>query len=204
MPSRRSSTEYTPLGFDARNFGKVKVGAIGSATEVGLRQHGIKVDFVPGIFTSDDFIDGLKNRQFEGRRVLLPRADIAPSTLPDGLRAIGAEVHEINAYRTVAPKGSEERLKEVLSQRIDVATFTSSSTVTNLVRLLDGNLDALSGAVIACIGPITAATARELGLSVDIVASEHTITGLVEALEAHFSEEGAGSEQFPVTSSSQA
>ena len=174
------------LGLDTRSFGKVNVGAIGSTTTAGLRQHGIKADYVPGTFTSDGIIEGLKDRRFEGKRVLLPRADIAPNALPNGLRASGADVHEVFAYRTVTPDDAGERLNEALSQRIDVATFTSSSTVINLARLLDGNLDALSRAAVACIGPITAATAREVGLSVDIVAGEHTITGLVDALEAHF------------------
>jgi uroporphyrinogen-III synthase len=77
-----------------------------------------------------------------------------------------------------------------LEQGIDIATFTSSSMVRNLVKLLDGNIGLLDGVTIGCIGPITAATAGELGLKVDIVARVHTIAGLLDALEEYFTEEG--------------
>ncbi|MCH7802097.1 MAG: uroporphyrinogen-III synthase, partial [Chloroflexi bacterium] len=95
-------------------------------------------------------------------------------------------------YPTALPEGSEDLAVDAIAQGIDVAAFTSSSTVKNLARLLGGNLGGLNDAMIACIGPITAATAGELGLSVDIVASEHTIDGLVNAMEDYFN--GGGDE----------
>ena len=176
------------LGMDARAFHATKVAAIGSATAAALEERGIVADFVPDTFVSEAVVAGLQKLGLDGLRVLLPRADIAPETISQGLAALGTTVEEVTAYRTVTPRDSAPHLEEALACGIDVATFTSSSTVQNLARLLDGNLHRLSGATIACIGPITAATARELGLKVDIVASEHTIAGLVDALEAFFNQ----------------
>ena len=179
------------LGLDTRAFSATRVGAIGTATAAGLREHGIVADFMPDAFLSEAVVEGLKHQGFEGGRVLLPRADIAPGVLSQSLSDAGAAVDEVTAYRTVAPKESAARVTDILSEGIDVATFTSSSTVRNLVGVLDGNLERVSDATIACIGPITATTARELGLKVDIVAKEHTVGGLVDALEAFFTEEGS-------------
>ena len=174
------------LGVDARAFGQAKVGAIGPSTAASLRQRGIVADLVPDTFTSDAVIEGLKAQGFTGGHVLLPRADIAGDALREGLSALGAKIDDVAAYRTVAAQDSTARAKDILSEGVDIATFTSSSTVTNLSDLVNGNLDGLSRAIIACIGPVTAATAREIGLKVDIVAREHTIAGLVEALESNF------------------
>ncbi len=102
------------------------------------------------------------------------------------MRARGAIVDDVFAYRTATPRDSAERLRQIMTDGVDVATFTSSSTVTNLARLLDGDIAPLSGVAVACIGPATASTAREVGLKVDIVAEEHTIPGLVDSLERFF------------------
>jgi uroporphyrinogen III methyltransferase/synthase len=174
------------LGLDARAFRTSRVAAIGPATAASLREHGIIADFVPDSFVSEAVVDGLRGYGIDGRRVLLPRADLAREALASGLSSLGAAVHEVAAYHTVTPEDAGARLREILTEGIDVATFTSSSTVKNLAQLLDGDLGLLSGVTIACIGPITAAGARELGLNVDIVASEYTVEGLVDALEAHF------------------
>ena len=179
------------LGLDTRAFNTTKVGAIGPATAASLREHGIVADFVPDDFVSQAIAEGLKQRGFKRGSVLLPRADIAPATLRQSLSSIGAAVEEVIAYRTVVPEDSGARVSDILSDGIDIATFTSSSTVKNLALILEGNLERISGATVACIGPITAATTRELGLKVDIVAREHTVIGLVNALEAYFTEEGS-------------
>ena len=177
------------LGLDARAFGTAEVAAIGSATAASLRGHGLSTDLRPDAFVSEALLEGLRSRGVDGKRVLLPRADIAPGTLAQGLSALGAVVEEVTAYRTLPAEGCGERIREALSEGIDIATFTSSSTVRNLVRALGGDPKPLSGAIVACIGPVTVATARELGLKVDIVAGEHTVDGLVDALEAYFREE---------------
>ena len=174
------------MGLDSRAFGGTKVAAIGEATATRLRGRGIGPDFVPSQYYAKGLVEGLKEHDLKGSRVLLPRADIAPDTLPRGLAELEAKVDEVTAYRTATPDSSRTSAKEVLENGIDVATFTSSSTVTNLIGLLDGGPDALSGVTIACIGPVTAETAGGLGLNVDIVAREHTVPGLVDALEEYF------------------
>jgi uroporphyrinogen III methyltransferase/synthase len=115
--------------------------------------------------------------------VLLPRADIAPPDLGDGLAALGAEVRSVVAYRTVPAEGLAVEARRVLADgAVDTACFTSSSTVRNLVEALEGDASLLAPLTVACIGPVTAATARELGVRVDVMAREHTVPGLVAAL----------------------
>jgi uroporphyrinogen III methyltransferase/synthase len=177
------------LGRDARAFHSARVAAIGPETAAALRARGIDPDFVPEEFVSESMVDGLKRRGIAGARVLLPGADIRRDTIPRGLAALGATAHEVTAYRTVVPVDSGARISEVLLEGVDAVTFTSSSTVKNLDTLLHGDLSRLGEARIACIGPVTAAAAREKGLSVDIVAREYTVAGLVEALNAYFTEE---------------
>jgi uroporphyrinogen-III synthase len=114
--------------------------------------------------------------------VLLPRAESARAELVRGLEAMGATVDEVPIYRAAVPsEASPEVLAELREGRIDIVTFTSSSTVRNLVAML-GDASALERPLIACIGPITAQTARELGLRVDVQAAEYTVEGLVAAL----------------------
>ena len=180
----------TGLGLDARAMHGVQIAAIGPATRKRLFVRGVAADFVPSTFVAESVVDELRRFGLSGRRVLLPQAEIARDVLRSGLAGLGASVDAIPVYRTVTPANSAERLDKVLSDGIDIATFTSSSTATNLVELLAGNTSALKGATIACIGPVTAKKAAELGLSVDVIASEHTIAGLIEAVESHFEEAG--------------
>ncbi len=175
-------------GMDARAFGTVKLGAIGQATAGALCRRGLNPDFVPESFVSEAVVDGLKDLGMEGMKVLLPHGDIAKDTLTRGLTNLGASVTEALAYRTVIPDDSENLAKEIFAKGVDVATFSSSSTVTNLCNLI-GDVDKLSKSTIACIGPITAATARDMGLKVDIVSKQHTIPGMVKAIEDYFSQE---------------
>ena len=173
------------MGLDSRAFGGVRVAAVGQATAAKLRAHGIEPDLVPSGYSARDLVDGFAGRDMKNTRVLLPRADIAPDTLPGGLAGLGAVVERVTAYRTATPASAHADAADALKNGVDVAIFTSSSTVTNLVGLLDGGADALSGVLIACIGPVTAETAGRMGLDVDIVAREHTVPGLVEALEEY-------------------
>ena len=83
-------------------------------------------------------------------------------------------------------KGVGDLAKNAFKVGVDVVTFTSSSTVRNLVEMLDGDRAALESSFIACIGPVTADTCRDLGLRVDLQATEHTVEGLVDALTSHF------------------
>ncbi|MEJ2210261.1 MAG: uroporphyrinogen-III C-methyltransferase [Anaerolineae bacterium] len=176
-------------GLDARTLHGVRLAAIGPATAGELAAHGLRVDYVPDEYVAEAVAAGLAAQEdLAGRRVLLPRADIARPALAELLTEAGAGVDEVTAYRTQRPAPGGD-LGTMLDS-VSVATFTSSSTVRNTAAMAaDAGLDlaaALSGATVACIGPITAATARNLGLAVDVVADEYTIDGLVQALVRHF------------------
>ena len=175
------------LGLDCRAFGGLKVGAIGPATADVLARRGIVADFVPPQYVSEAIVKFMDPRELKGAHVLLPRADIGRDDLAKGLAGLGAQVSEVLAYRTVVPQESRSLARELLSDGgVDVVTFTSSSTVVNLLELLDGGTGLVQGPLVACIGPVTARTAVEMGIKVDIVAQEHTIPGLVRALKDHF------------------
>ena len=175
------------LGRDSRAFGGVRVCAIGPATAEALERQGILPDMIPDQYLSSSVVAEFKSQGLSGARVLLPRADIAPDTLVGELEALGAAVHQVTAYHTVVPQQSRERARELLERgKIDVVTFTSSSTVRNLLELLGDDASLFAGAVVACIGPVTAQTAKEMGLRVDIVAKEHTIAGLVSELVEYY------------------
>ena len=175
------------LGRDARHFGPVTVGAIGPATAAALASRGIKADFVPSRPVSETILLELSGRRWQGVRVLLPAADIGRDELESGLSRWGAIVDRLAAYRNRPVPDAARRAKDAFSGGVDIVTFTSSSTVRNLVDMLDGDRTALEQSFIACIGPVTAKTARELGLRVDLQAKDHTVEGLVESLTSHFS-----------------
>jgi uroporphyrinogen III methyltransferase/synthase len=178
------------LNLDSRALSGLKIGAIGPATAQLLEAKGVIPDYLPEIYTSEGIIAGLKNRDIAGQRFLLPRADIADKELVQGIRQLGAEVHEITAYRTIpATKAIAQAKQKLLAGEIDAITFTSSSTVTNLVAAFQGEPLATDSAKVACIGPKTAATATRAGLKVAITAKEPTISSLVAAIAAYFRKE---------------
>lgn len=173
---------------DVRDLGTARLGAIGPATAEALRERGLRVDVVPGEFRAEDLARHLGS-EVRGKRVLLPRAAGARDVLPRVLTDAGAEVVEIITYRSVRPVALSEAARYALANgRVDVITFTSSSTVRHFVELLAdaGGLE-IGGARIACIGPVTSETARSLGLRVDIEARAYTTEGLVTALVDYFS-----------------
>ena len=173
-------------GRDSRALHGVKVAAIGPASAAVLAEYGIMADLVADTATSARLASAMIESGVTGSRVLLPRSDIAGSVLPDRLRSSGAFVNEVVCYRTVVPESSRVRVRDILRDGVDAVTFTSSSTVRNLMKLLDNDATKLAGACIACIGPVTATTAGRLGLNVDIVAQDHTVDGLVTALQERF------------------
>ena len=173
-------------GLDSRALHGTKVAVIGPATARALDDLGIVPDLTPAVATSNGLADALGDKLATDSSVLLPRADIATQELPELLRGVGATVTEATAYRTVIPEGSRERAIKAIRDGADAATFTSSSTVRNLLRVLDGGPEHLSGIKVACIGPTTASTAGRLGLKVDIVANTPTIGGLTAALVEFF------------------
>jgi uroporphyrinogen III methyltransferase/synthase len=175
------------MGLDARCFGSAKIGAIGPATAERLQELGLYPDFISQEYTSESILEGMAQLGVSGCRILLPRSDIAPRDLSEGLTRLGAEPLEVAAYRTVVPdEVAPEGKRRLLAGDIDVITFASSSTVANLVTLLDGNVEIINKAKVACIGPATASAAEKAGIRVDIMAQEHTIPGLVAAMESYF------------------
>lgn len=155
-----------------------KAAAIGPATAEALGRRGVRVQLMPAEYRAEAILDEIGD--LAGQRVLLPRADIARPALADGLRAMGAQVDEVAAYHTIPANPSPEAFA-ALRAGVHLVIFTSSSTVRSFVKLTDG-LD-YGDPLIACIGPVTAATAGELGLRVDLVAKEYTINGLLDALK---------------------
>ena len=175
------------LNLDARGLAKQQLGAIGTATAGALEQRGLHTDLVPGEYTSQGLLRALEQQEMTGRRVLLPRADIAGKELTRGLTRLGAEVDEITAYQTIPnTQGISQARERIQAGDIDVITFTSASTVVNLMTAIGEETGALKDIVIACIGPETKAAATRSGLKVDIVAQQHTIPGLVEAIEQYY------------------
>lgn len=183
-------------GGDARTFGAARVAAIGSETAAALAARGIRADAVPDEFRAEGVLAAFP-ADLRGVRVLLARAAEARDVLPAELRRRGAEVNEVAAYRTVLGEGGcgAGRLREMLGAgEVDAVTFTSSSTVRNLLRVLGGGSEEgraeaarlLSRTTLASIGPVTTKTAQEMGLTVQVEAAEYTIAGLVEALVGHF------------------
>ena len=192
-PVRMVWERLQEAGLDARAFGAVRLCAVGSATAQALQLHGLHPDFVPKIYTGEDVVKGLGEAALQGARVLLPRTDIAPEELVRALEAAGARVDQVPAYRTATPEESRAKFKELLGRgRVDIATFSSSSTVRNLVALLGDEAQTLLGRLtVACIGPVTAQAAERLGLRVEITPQEHTIPALVAAIvEASGRKEG--------------
>ena len=180
-------------GRDARSV-RASVAAIGPATAHALRRRGIAVDVTPERYTADGLLDAL-DKDMSGQRILVPCAAGARAVLADELRARNANVDELTLYVAELPTESEspemaEGLRQLRAGEIDVVTFASSSSVTNLVGLLGEDIEPLRRCRIACIGPITAKTAEELlGRAPDVVAEEHTIPGLVLALRSNVERE---------------
>jgi uroporphyrinogen-III synthase len=185
------------LGLNAEAIDNVHVAAIGPATAATLANHGITTDLVPKEYIAEGVATALiedtrrRGESLQGKRILLARAAEARNILVSMLQQEGAIVDEIAAYRTTTVASDDERGREVSrmlqSGELDILTFTSSSTVRNFMHWLENVVAPLAGArktgaQVACIGPITSQTARELGLNVDIEAKEFTIDGLVEAI----------------------
>ena len=174
------------VGMGWQAFGDASLAAIGPATAEALRKAGAQPDFVPDEYIAEAIAAGIG--EVAGQRILLLRADIAREALAIELREKGARVDEVAAYRTVTQPLDAEAVKAALAQCPDVLTFTSSSTVRGfLAGLGEMNLDeVLRGMVVACIGPITAQTARDCGLTPQIVADEYTMPGLTRAIVSYF------------------
>jgi uroporphyrinogen III methyltransferase/synthase len=179
--------KFDEFGLDARSFAGLKVAAVGGVTARALRDWGITPDLVP---TGEQSALGLLDAwpAFDADldpidRVFLPRADIATDTLVAGLQAMGWEVDDVTAYRTVRAAPPPAPVRDAIKNgSFDAVLFTSSSTVRNLIGIAG---KPHPSTVVGCIGPATAKTAEEHGLRVDVLAPEPTAEALVDALADH-------------------
>ncbi len=174
------------LGQDPQMLRDLRVAAIGPGTGRALEGCGLRVDLEPAEFRAEALVAAFARQDLRGARVLLPRAAEARGVLPEGLRRCGAAVDVVAVYRTeLERRHSPAVRRHLLVGTVDAVTFTSSSTVRNFVTLLRPDMGrTLRSVLVACIGPVTAATARDLGLNVGVVAETYTIPGLVAALRA--------------------
>jgi len=166
---------------------QVRIAAIGPATAAALGEVGLRADVVPATYVAEAVVEELACRDIVGKRFLIPSAQEARDVLAEGLAGHGAVVEVVPVYRTV-PADDRSTVRRLLDEnQVDVVTLTSSSTARNLVAMLgDDAGQLLSSVVAASIGPITSQTARELGITVAVEATEHTMPGLVSALERYF------------------
>jgi uroporphyrinogen-III synthase len=169
-------------GLDARALAGTTIAAIGPGTAGALERLGVRADVVPERSVAEALANELVKGDLAGRRVLIARATEARDVLPDSLREAGAEVDVVALYETIREDLDEEQVAAV--QRADYVTFTSSSTVRYFLDALGGTDRFPASARVVSIGPVTSATARELGLRVDVEAEQHDVDGLVTALLA--------------------
>lgn len=164
--------------------GSVRAFAIGPGTAATLEKAGWKVESLPDAYIAESLAELIGASGVEGRRFLLPRARGAREVLPKALREAGAAVCEIELYEMAPALSSADRLREELrSGALDIITFTSGSAVRSFAALAPDAGGPL-GCLIACIGPVTAAEVFKVGMVPDVVAADHSMGGLVEALAA--------------------
>lgn len=176
-------------GRDVRELHGVRIAAIGPQTRATIEAWGLQVALTPDTYRAEAVAAALVDTGIEGRRVLLARAAGARTVLPEQLKAAGATVDDVPLYRTILP-AIPDGLRALFTGRgkPDLVTFTSSSTVTNFGRLFESQSlpEVLRGVAVGCIGPITAATARDHGLRVDIEPETYTVPAFATAIEQHF------------------
>jgi uroporphyrinogen-III synthase/uroporphyrinogen III methyltransferase/synthase len=156
---------------------------VGEATAAAARGAGLQVSFVPESYVAESLVEGLMG-QISGQRILLARAAVARDVIPDALREAGAEVDAVDAYRNVLPDAAPEQLRLALAEKIDAATFTSSSSATHLAEAARqaGIAWPFAGVLAVSVGPITSRTLRDLGWEPAIEANPYDIPGLIAAV----------------------
>ncbi|MBK9306340.1 MAG: uroporphyrinogen-III C-methyltransferase [Nitrospira sp.] len=186
----RFMTRVWAKGLDSRCLAGRRLCCIGPRTAQELETFGVKADLIPAAYQAEGVLEALLREDLRKVRVLIPRAEVAREILPEELRAHGAHVDVIPVYRTVTPTQDDaEWRQQLMDHHIHVVTFTSSSTVKNFVAM-SGGIDTvrplLQSVTIACIGPITARTAEEYGLTVSVMPGENTIPALADAIAGYF------------------
>ena len=145
---------------------------------------------VPATYKAEELAEAMSAELAKGDKVLLPRAKEAREVLPETLRKLGAEVDVITAYETVAVcDNADELIAALQNKEVDMVTFTSSSTVTNFLKVLGGKKELLEGVACAAIGPVTAATCTKNGITPAVTAGTFTIAGLTDAIKSYYTKE---------------
>jgi len=178
---------------DVRDLKGVRLCTIGPVTRERLQRYHVKVDLVPTEGHPEGVVQALVAQgSIAGTRFLLPRADSGREVLADLLRKAGADVTDVTAYRLMVSEAEREGEPDIygmlLERRIDVVTFTSASTVRNFVGTIghEQAQDLLQQTTVACIGPVTAEAAAQLGIKTTIMPQEFTIGGLIEAIVKYY------------------
>jgi len=177
------------MGLDVRALGRPRLAVIGPATAQALRDYSLVADVVPDTFQAEGLLAALEPRLLGGTRLLLARAEQARDVLPEGLARLGLKVDVVPVYRAVPPSSVPPEIAELLSAgRVDILTFTSSSTVHNFAGLVgQARFQTLAAsAAVASIGPITTATLKEYGITPRIESAAFTIPALAAAIIEYF------------------
>ncbi|MBC8439257.1 MAG: uroporphyrinogen-III C-methyltransferase [Deltaproteobacteria bacterium] len=177
------------MGLDVRVLGHLNFACIGPVTKERLKNYGILSDILPKTYRAESVIEAFSRVDIKDKRVLLPRAKQARTILPEELTKMGAQVDDVVAYETrLNSDGKKELISLLEDNEIDAITFTSSSTVSNFMSLLESKnaKKLLKNVVTASIGPITSDTARSLDIEPDVEAKDFTIQGLVNSLLAYY------------------
>jgi uroporphyrinogen-III synthase/uroporphyrinogen III methyltransferase/synthase len=174
----------TALGGVFERRERPSVAAIGSATAEAARQAGLQVAFLPQAYVAESLVEEFQQRA-AGKRILIVRAAVARDVIPDALRAAGAAVDVVDAYRNVLPESAPALLRQALSEGLDAATFTSSSSATHLAEAARaaGVAWPLAAVSAVSIGPITSQTLRALGWPPAAEAEPYDIPGLIASVE---------------------
>ncbi len=176
-------------GCDSRNLSNNKICVIGPSTADKLSSFGIKADLQPDEFIAEAIISIFQKMDISGKKILLPRCNIARADLRLGLEKCGAHIDEVAAYKTCIDDDQDKKVIETIkSGSFDMVTFTSSSTVKNFIHLVGQNniKQAFSSASIACIGPITQKTAESYGLKVHVQPEKYTIFDMVQSIIKYY------------------
>lgn len=174
---------------DLRCLNGIKIAALGRMTARVLREHLIYPEIVPRTFTSKQLAHELKKEDIKGEKVLLIRSELSSDVLPIQLKKLGAKVDELTAYRVRKPHVDSKKVVHLLkSRQVDLITFTSPSTFTNFISIMKGQvlLKLLQGVKVAAIGPVTKKEITGHGIRVPIIASQHTVPDLVDAIIAYY------------------
>ncbi|MHB1377884.1 MAG: uroporphyrinogen-III C-methyltransferase [Candidatus Humimicrobiaceae bacterium] len=176
-------------GQDSRNLSNNKICAIGPSTADKLNSFGLKADIQPDEFIAEAIVCIFQKMDIFGKKILLPRTDIARADLRLGLEKCGAHIDEVITYQTCMDDDQDEKVIErIKSGCFDLITFTSSSTVKNFIQLIGHNnlKQVFSSASVASIGPITQKTAESYGLKVHIQPEKYTISDLVQSIVKYY------------------